>query len=47
MKNIKISYGFKDLNLIGYSNSNYINNKADRKFISNNIFILIKRAVNW
>jgi hypothetical protein len=46
IKNIGIRYGPEDLNLVGYSDTDYTNNKADRKSTIGNIFILTERAVS-
>jgi hypothetical protein len=47
IKDIGIRYGPKDLNLIGYSDADYASDKADRKSIIGNVFMLARGAVSW
>jgi hypothetical protein len=46
-KDIRIRYGPKDLNLVGYSDADYASDKADRKSIIGNVFMLAEGAVSW
>jgi hypothetical protein len=46
IKDTRIRYGPKDPNLVGYSDTDYASDKADRKSIIGNVFMLIKRAVS-
>jgi hypothetical protein len=46
-KDTGIRYGPEDLNLVGYSDADYTSDKVERKSIIDNVFILVKKAVNW
>jgi hypothetical protein len=45
-KDIRIRYGPKDLNLVGYSDADYASDKVDRKSIIGNVFMLAGGAVS-
>jgi hypothetical protein len=47
IKDIRIRYGLKDLNLVGYSDADYASDKADRKSIIGNVFMLARGTVSW
>jgi hypothetical protein len=46
IKDIRIRYGPKDPNLVGYSDADYASDKADRKSIIGNVFMLAERAIS-
>jgi Reverse transcriptase (RNA-dependent DNA polymerase) len=46
-KDTRIRYGPEDPNLVGYSDADYASDKADRKSIIGNVFMLAGGAVSW
>jgi hypothetical protein len=46
-KNIEIRYKPKNPNLIDYTNADYRGDKLDRKFTTDNIFLLIGGVISW
>jgi hypothetical protein len=44
---MKIRYKLKNPNLINYINADYGRDRLNRKSITDNVFLLIERAISW
>jgi hypothetical protein len=44
---MKIRYKSENPNLISYINVDYRGNRLDRKFITDNVFLLTEEAISW
>jgi hypothetical protein len=46
-KDMKIRYKPENPNLIGYINADYGEDKSNRKFTTDNVFLLAEGAISW